>query len=77
MTVATDSDSLAPALYHADRHAIVPRIDEPVDPALVADLAPEDRKGWAFGIYNAVLGVGALVASVLFGALWTAFGPWV
>ena len=26
-TVAVDADPLAPALYHADRHAIVPRID--------------------------------------------------
>jgi carbamoyl-phosphate synthase large subunit len=27
-TVATDVNPLAPALYHADRHALVPRIDE-------------------------------------------------
>ena len=32
------------------------------------------RAGFAFGVYNAVLGVGALVASVLFGLLWTTFG---
>ncbi len=29
LTVAADADALAPALYHADRHAIVPRIDDP------------------------------------------------
>jgi carbamoyl-phosphate synthase large subunit len=29
MTLATDVNPLAPALYHADRHALVPRIDEP------------------------------------------------
>ncbi|HEX6664740.1 MAG TPA: ATP-grasp domain-containing protein [Gaiellaceae bacterium] len=28
-TVATDVNPLAPALYHADRHVLVPRIDEP------------------------------------------------
>lgn len=28
-TVAADADPLAPALYHADRHAIVPRVDDP------------------------------------------------
>ena len=28
-TIATDVNSLAPALYHADRHVLVPRIDEP------------------------------------------------
>jgi MFS family permease len=38
--------------------------------ALVADLAPAHLRGTAFGIYNAVIGVGALVASVAFGALW-------
>ena len=29
MTVATDLDPLAPALWHADHHAIAPRIDDP------------------------------------------------
>lgn len=28
-TVAADADPLAPALYHADRHAVVPRVDDP------------------------------------------------
>ena len=28
-TVAADANPLAPALYHADRHALVPRIDDP------------------------------------------------
>jgi carbamoyl-phosphate synthase large subunit len=28
-TVATDADQLAPALYHADHPAIVPRVDDP------------------------------------------------
>ncbi len=48
---------------------------EGTEKALVADLAPASRRGFAFGIYNAVLGLGALAASVLFGLLWTAFGP--
>jgi carbamoyl-phosphate synthase large subunit len=29
LTVAADANPLAPALYHADRHALVPRIDDP------------------------------------------------
>jgi carbamoyl-phosphate synthase large subunit len=29
LTVAADVNPLAPALYHADRHALVPRIDDP------------------------------------------------
>ena len=47
---------------------------EGTEKALVADLAPAPRLGAAFGVYNAVVGVGALTASVVFGALWKAFG---
>jgi MFS family permease len=47
---------------------------EGVEKALVADLAPQDARGFAFGVYNAVLGIGALLASVIFGLLWNAFG---
>jgi MFS family permease len=47
---------------------------EGTEKALVADLAPASRRGTAFGIYNALTGFGALAASVIFGALWTAFG---
>lgn len=42
--------------------------------ALVADLAPAAAHGTAFGWYNAVLGFGALGASVLMGTLWQTFG---
>jgi MFS family permease len=43
--------------------------------ALVSDLAPASRQGFAFGVYNAVVGLGGLAASVVFGLIWTAFGP--
>ncbi len=42
--------------------------------ALVADLAPEGRQGAAFGLYNMVMGLGVLPASVLFGFLWKTAG---
>ena len=48
---------------------------EGTEKALIADLAPVSRRGFAFGVYNAVLGAGGLAASVLFGYLWSAFGP--
>jgi MFS family permease len=48
---------------------------EGAEKALVADLAPVSRRGFAFGIYNAVLGLGALAASVIFGVIWTVFSP--
>ena len=47
---------------------------EGTERALVADFAPVARKGSAFGIYNAVVGFGSLVSSVLFGLIWTRFG---
>jgi predicted MFS family arabinose efflux permease len=47
---------------------------EGTEKALVADLAPRESRGFAFGLYNAVLGIGALLASLLFGVLWNAYG---
>jgi MFS family permease len=48
---------------------------EGTEKALVADLAPASRRGFAFGVYNAVQGFGALTASVVFGLIWSSFGP--
>ena len=42
---------------------------------LVADVAPADLRGTAFGMFNLVTGLALLAASVLAGALWDAFGP--
>lgn len=42
--------------------------------ALVADASPKDLRGTAFGVLNLVTGLALLVASVLAGALWQAFG---
>ena len=50
-------------------------LTEGAEKALVADLAPLGRQGTAFGLYNAVLGVGALVASVGFGVLYERVSP--
>ena len=43
--------------------------------ALVAGSAPTDMRGTAFGVFNLVCGVALLIASVLAGWLWDAFGP--
>jgi MFS family permease len=50
-------------------------LTEGVEKAWVADLAPAESRGTAFGIYNAVLGLGSLAASLLFGAIWTRVSP--
>jgi len=47
---------------------------EGAEKALVADLTPPGRRGAAFGWYNAVTGIGALIASILFGELYERFG---
>jgi MFS family permease len=47
---------------------------EGAEKALIADLTPTARRGAAFGWCNAVTGIGALVASVLFGELYEHFG---
>ncbi|HLF32542.1 MAG TPA: MFS transporter [Xanthomonadales bacterium] len=42
---------------------------------LVADMAPADLRGTAFGIFNLVSGGALLLASLIAGSLWSAFGP--
>ncbi len=41
---------------------------------MVADTAPDDLRGTAFGFFNLVAGIAMLLASVLAGLLWDAFG---
>lgn len=42
---------------------------------LVADNAPADLRGTAFGVFNFVTGIAMLAASIIAGGLWDAFGP--
>ena len=49
-------------------------LTEGVERAFVADLVPEDIRATAYGLYNAVIGFGALPASVLFGLIWKYYG---
>ena len=50
-------------------------LTEGVEKAWIADLAPASRRGNAFGIYNAALGVGGFASSVMFGLIWTRVSP--
>jgi MFS family permease len=50
-------------------------LTEGPEKALIAELAPGEVRGTAFGFYNAALGIGMLAASVLFGALWVSVSP--
>lgn len=42
---------------------------------IVADTAPADLRGTAFGVFNLASGVAMLVASAVAGALWDVYGP--
>lgn len=42
---------------------------------LVADAAPADLRGTAYGMFNLMTGVALLAASVIAGALWDVVGP--
>jgi MFS family permease len=43
--------------------------------ALVADTAPANLRGTAFGMFNLTTGLALLVASIVAGTLWDRFGP--
>lgn len=44
--------------------------------AFVADLVPPERRGTAYGLYNAAIALTALPASLLAGLLWQGLGAW-
>lgn len=45
-------------------------VTEGTERAYVAELVPPELRGTAYGFYNAAIGIAALPASLLFGALW-------
>ena len=53
-------------LYHG--------LTEGVEKALVADLAPAQYRGSAYGVYHGAVGLAALPASLLFGVFWKVLG---
>ena len=67
-----DSLPLAATLFLA--YGLYFGLTEGAEKALVADVTPERLRGTAFGLYGGVLGVGALLASVLFGLVWEGAG---
>lgn len=49
-------------------------LTEGTELALVADVVPKAQRGAAYGWYYLAIGIGALPASLIFGALWDKFG---
>ncbi len=52
-------------------------LTEGAELALIADVVPKERRGIAYGWYYLAIGIGALPASIMFGALWDRFGSGV
>lgn len=50
-------------------------LTQPVLKALVAETAPVEGRGRAFGVFYFVTSVAALLATLLTGELWKHFGP--
>ena len=50
-------------------------LTEPAEKTLVANFVGPERRGLAYGWYNAAIGVATLPASLLFGGLYDQFGP--
>jgi MFS family permease len=50
-------------------------LTEGVEKAFVADMVPEKKSGTAYGLYNIAYGIAVFPASLLFGLVWTQFGP--
>jgi MFS family permease len=50
-------------------------LSEGAEKALIADLAPASLRATAFGLYHAALGIGSLLASVVFGLVWQLVSP--
>jgi MFS family permease len=52
-------------------------LTEPVEKALLSELAPPAARGRAYGVYNFVVGIAAMPAGLMTGALWNRWGATV
>jgi MFS family permease len=58
-------------------YALFYGLTEPAEKTLVANLVGKERKGLAYGWYNFAIGIATLPSSLIFGALYQAFGALV
>ena len=55
-------------------YGVYSALNEGLEKALVADIAPAEHRGTFIGLHSTLTGVGLLPASLLAGALWSTFG---
>jgi MFS family permease len=68
-------DNAAVVLFGAALWGLHMGLTQGLFAALVADTAPAELRGTAFGMFNLLSGVALLLASIIAGALWDAMGP--
>jgi MFS family permease len=56
-------------------YGVFSALNEGLEKALVADVAPADHRATFIGLHSTLVGVGLLPASLLAGALWSLWGP--
>jgi MFS family permease len=56
-------------------YGVYSALNEGLEKALVADIAPPDQRGTFVGLHSTLTGIGLLPASLLAGALWSLLGP--
>jgi len=57
-------------------YALFYGLTEPAEKTLVAQLVNSEHRGLAYGWYNFAIGIATLPASLIFGAVYEAFGAW-
>ncbi len=62
--------------YPTPAYGIYYAAAEGVSKAFVADLVPAERRGTAYGLYNASIALTAFPASLIAGILWQGVGSW-
>ena len=72
--LALAAGSVCPGSAVASRWGLHLAVTQGLLATLVADSAPADLRGTAFGLFNLVSGIAMLVASALAGWLWDGFG---
>jgi MFS family permease len=67
--------SFTPVFVLFSLYGIFSALNEGLEKALVADIAPQEHRATFIGLHSTLTGVGLLPASLLAGGLWSLFGP--
>ncbi len=74
LTLASSNNSLELLIMGVVFWGLHMGLSQGIITALIADAAPTESKGTAFGIFNSICGLSLLFASIVAGLLWDAYG---